>query len=101
MPVGGSHAAVGLKSQLSSRGHATKEEELKSLLTAVQTMDLHPHDWLCKLSTCRTSEQTMSAPAVKTGLALAAVDFVATYTWRLGQARVSAASVVPTAGPGA
>ena len=35
--VGGPHIEVELKPQLSSRGHATKEEKLKSLLAAVQT----------------------------------------------------------------
>ena len=40
----------------------------------------------------------MSAPAAKTGLALAAVDFVGTYTWGFGKARDSAASIVPTVG---
>ena len=33
--VGDPHAEVGLMSQLSPRGHATKEDELKSLLAAV------------------------------------------------------------------
>ena len=97
--MGDPHAEVGLKPQLSPRGHATKEEELKSLLTAVQTMDLHPCDQHCKLSTCRTSEWTVHAPAAEMDLALAAVDFVGMYMWRLGQARVSAASIVPTMGP--
>ena len=87
MSVGGPHAEVGLKPQLNLRGHATKEEELKSL-TAVQIADLHPCYRLCKLSACRTSEQTMSAPTAKTGLALAAMDFVGMYMQGLGQARV-------------
>ena len=38
----------------------------------------------------------MSAPAAETGLALAAVDFVDTYTWVLGQARVRADPITPT-----
>ena len=35
------HPEVGMKPQLSPRGHVTKEEELKSLLAAVQTAELH------------------------------------------------------------
>lgn len=38
-PVGGLHAEVGLKPQMSPTGHTTKEENLKSLLTAAQTMN--------------------------------------------------------------
>ena len=49
-PVGGPHAEVGLKPQLSTRGHETKEKKMKSLLTAVQTMNLHTHDQLRKNS---------------------------------------------------
>ena len=66
----------------------TKEEELKSPLAAVRTMDLYPRNWLCKLSTYRTSEWTMNAPVAEMGLALATVDFVGRYMQGLGQARV-------------
>ena len=48
--MGGSHTEVELKPQLSSRARATKEEEVKSLLMTAQTTELHPRDWLCKLS---------------------------------------------------
>ena len=89
--MGGPHVEVGLKTQLSPRDHATKEESLKSLLTAAQTANWHLFNRPCKLSTYRTSKQTTSAPAAKTGLALAAIDFVSTYTWGLGQATVEAA----------
>ena len=78
----------GAETTAEPRGCTTKEEELKSLLMAVQTTDLHARNQLSKLSTCRISEQTMSAPRAETGLASAAVDFVGTYTWGLGQARV-------------
>ena len=61
---------------------------MKSFLTATQTMDLQPSNWLCTLSTCRMSEWTMNAPAAETGLALAAVDFTGMYTWMLDQAKV-------------
>ena len=37
--VGGPHAEVGLKPQLSPRGGATKEEEQKSFHAAAQTAD--------------------------------------------------------------
>ena len=84
-PVGGPHAEVGLKPQLSPRGHAAKEEKLKSLLTAGQTINWHHGDWLCKLSGYGTSKWTTSAPAAKTGLPLAAVDYAGTYTWGLGR----------------
>lgn len=39
MPVGGPRAEVGLKPQLSPRGHATKTRELKSLLMATGATD--------------------------------------------------------------
>ena len=87
--MAGTHTEVGLKPQLSPRGCATKEEELKSLLTAAQTSDLHHCEWLCKLITCRTSELTMSAPAAKVGQALAAVEFVGLYTRGLGPVSLS------------
>ena len=77
-----------LYTQLSPRSHATKEEEIKSFLTATQRMDLQPINWLCTLSTCRMSEWTVNAPAAETGLALAAVDFTGTYTRMLDQAKV-------------
>ena len=77
----------GLKLQLSPRECATKEE-LKSLLMAAKTEDLHPHDQLGKLSACRTSEQTTRSPTVKMGIAVAAVEFVGMYMPGLGQARV-------------
>ena len=38
----------------------------------------------------------MSAPTTEMGLALAALDFVGTYMWELGQVRVWAAPIVPT-----
>ena len=63
-------------------------------------MDLHLCRQLCNFSTCGTSEQTMGAPAAGAGLALAAVGFVGVCTRGLGQARVSAASTAPKAGPG-
>ena len=63
------------------------KEELKSVLMAVQTTDLHPLNWLFKLWDWKTSEQT-SASTAKMAQALAAVDFVGTYTYGLGQARV-------------
>ena len=98
-PVGGPHAEVVLKPQLSPRGCATKEEKLKSLLAAALTANWQPCDQLCKLSACRTSKWAASAPAAKMGLALAAVGFVGTYTGGSGQARVWAAPIVHTAGP--
>ena len=82
--MGDPHADVELKPKLSPRGCVTKEEELKSLLETVQTTDLHPRCQLCKFSTCGTFEQTMSAPADETGLALAGGGFVGTYTQELG-----------------
>ena len=85
--MGGTHAEVGLKPQVSPRGHATKEEELKSLLAAVGTVDLQPHFWLCKLSACGVSKW-MSAPTAEMGLALVAVGFVGTYMWGLDQAKI-------------
>ena len=54
--VGSPHGEVGLKPQQSPRSHATKEEELKSLLAAAGTVNLHPHSLFCKLSAYRTSE---------------------------------------------
>ena len=38
-PVGGLHAEVGLKPQMSPTGQTTKEENLKSLLTVAQTIN--------------------------------------------------------------
>ena len=96
---GGPHVEVGMKPQQSPRGCATKEEKLKSLLTAVGTSDLHHHCWLCKLSACRTSK-LKSAPSAETGLALAPVHFVSTYTWGLDEARIWAPPKPPTVGPG-
>lgn len=49
--MGGPHAEMGLKPQLSSREDATKEEELKSRFMAVQIMALHSLLWLPKFST--------------------------------------------------
>ena len=66
--MGGPHAEVDLKPQLSPRGHETKEEELTSLFAAAQTMELHPNDWIYKLSTFGTSEWSINAPAAKMGL---------------------------------
>ena len=54
---------------------------------------------LCKLSPCRTFEWTPGALTSRTGLALAAVGFVCRHMWDLGQARFSAASTTPVAGP--
>ena len=84
MPLGGPHAEVGLKPLLRHRSCETKENELKPLLTTVQLADLHPCDSFYKLSTCGTSEWSMSDPIAKTGLALAAVNFVGTYTRWMG-----------------
>ena len=39
--VTGTHTEVELKTQLSTRGHVTKEEELKSFLTDARTVELH------------------------------------------------------------
>ena len=69
-PVGGPHIGVGLKPQLYSRGHAAKEEKLKSLLTVVQVMNWHPCDWPCKLIAYRRSEWTMNALATKMQITL-------------------------------
>ena len=99
LPVGGPQAEVRLKPQLSPKGHANNEENLKPLLAAVQIANWHPTDQLCKLSAYRISEQTTSAPEGKTGLALVTVDFVGTFMWELGQARVWAAPIAPTACP--
>ena len=41
----------------------------------------------------------MSTPAVKVDLLLATVYVVGPYTWGLGQAKVTSASVRPTTGP--
>lgn len=65
MPARGPHAEVWLKPSLSPKGCA-REEELKSLL--MQTTDLHPHNLLCKLSACETSEQTSIVPTVEMSL---------------------------------
>ena len=78
-PVGGPHTEVRLRPQLNLRGRTTKEELLKSLLAYAGTADLQPCCWVCKLSTCGTSQWT-SAPVAEMGLALAAVGFVGTYT---------------------
>ena len=99
MPVGGTHTEVGLKPQLSPRGNATKEEELKSLLEAAGTTDLHPRCRHCKLSNWGTSKWTR-APVAETGLVLAAVGFVGTYTRGLDQARIWAATTATTVSPG-
>ena len=67
---------MGLKSELSPRGHETKEAGLES--------EPSPHShaitdlqyfWLCKLSAWGTSEWTAGAPVAGTGVALAAVGF--------------------------
>jgi len=60
------------------RGCATEEEELKSLLMAVSTVDLHPYSQLCKHSTHGASKQEKITPAAETGLALSAVGFMST-----------------------
>lgn len=78
--VEGTQAEVGLKSHLSTRDCATKEEELKSLLMAAAATDLPPC-WLCRLSTCGTCE-CMSAPKAEMGLVLASVGFVSMYALR-------------------
>ena len=44
--LGGTHAEVGLKPQLSPWGHATNEDELDSLVMAARTIDLHHCCWL-------------------------------------------------------
>ena len=71
---------VGLKPNLSTRGCATKEEELKSLLMAAGATDLPPV-LLCRLSTCGTSE-CMSASKAEMSLVLASVGFVSMYALR-------------------
>ena len=38
-PVGGPRVEMGLKPKMSPTGHTTKEDNLKSLLTAAQTMN--------------------------------------------------------------
>ena len=78
----------------------TKKEELKPLLATVWIMELHFCWWLHKFSDCETSKRT-SAPAARTALTLAAVGFVGTYTWGLGNVRVWTASIAPTVGRGA
>ena len=100
-PVRETHGEVGLKLQVSPRAHVTKEVELKSLLVPVKTVELHHQWYLTKSSTCKTSERKTGAPAAGTCLALAAVGFVGTYTWGLGQTRVWAASIASTADPSA
>lgn len=56
--------------QLYSRGHAAKEEKLKSLLTVAQEMNWHPCDCPCKLIAYRISKWTMNALAIKMQIAL-------------------------------
>ena len=56
--------------QLYSRGHAAKEEKLKSLLTVAQEMNWHPCDCPCKLIAYRRSKWTMNALAIKMQIAL-------------------------------
>ena len=68
------------------------EEELKSLLLAAWTSELHLCWWLPKFSTRETSKRTCAYVAGM-GLILAAVG---TYMWRLGQTRVQVASIAPT-----
>ena len=94
---------MGLKPQLSPRGRVTKEEELKSLLVAAQTVELHLCWWLPKFSIYETSERKISAPAAGPCLCLtlATLGFVGMYTQGLGQDRAWAASKAPTVGPSA
>ena len=87
-PVGFLPTEMGLKPQLSPRKPATMKEELKSLLLAMRTIDLHHCSWLCKFSTGETSVWTTSAPIAEMGQMLAAVDFVGTYMWWLVQVGV-------------
>ena len=77
----------GAETTVEPQGPWTKEEELKSLLMAAGTTDLHSRCWLCKLSVCGISKW-MSAPAAGVGLAPAAVGFVGMYTQGLGWARI-------------
>ena len=58
-PVGGSHAQMELKAQLSP---TVKETKLRSLLAAALTMLLH-RNRLCQLSPCRASEGQGDAPS--------------------------------------
>ena len=78
---------LGLLPQLSPRGPVTKEEELKPLLLALRTMNLHLYHQPYKFSTGETSTWT-SAPTADIGLALVAVVFVGMDTWGLEKARV-------------
>ena len=70
-PVGGPHAGVGLKPQLSPRGRTTKEEEQKSFWAQAT----NPCNQLGNPYIYGISEWTMSIPTNEGGLALAAVDF--------------------------
>ena len=90
----------GAETTAEPQGHVQLRKKIWNLSLQMHRLRIDtPVTSLCKLSTYRTSEQTTSAPAAKTGLALAAVDFVGTYAWGLGQARVWAALKAPTVGP--
>ena len=62
----------------------TKQEEMKYLLPAERTTDLHAGF----VNSVSVEHQTISASTVETGLALASLGSVNTYTQRLVQARV-------------
>lgn len=66
----------------------TKEEELKSFLPTVGTVDLHLHCWLCNARTLETPQQAASAPVAETVLAVTSVGSVGMYTSRVDQVRV-------------
>lgn len=86
-PLGGTHAEVGLKPQLSPRGYVTREEELKSLLEGVWTAELRLCRWLPKFITCKTPKGSKCCCSCG-GSALAAVGPVGTYAQRLSQAKL-------------
>ena len=88
MLVKATHAEVGLKPQLSPRGHATKTEELKSVLMATELqIHIHPQCQCCELSACGMSKW-MSTHTAQMGLVSATSGFVGTFTQRLGQVRI-------------
>ena len=81
-------------SRAEPRGHATKEEKLKSLLTAAKTANADPSF----ANSAYGSEQT-TAPAALMGLASKAEDYVGTNIGGLGQVRVGAAPMAHMADP--
>ena len=73
------YTEVGLKPQLSPRGVATREEELKSFLAIADQIPMIIYE---------KSEQTVSVLATETCVAVAAVDSGGKYMWDLAQVRV-------------